>query len=255
MVKLKIVRFKHSEGVGYGVLEKRCVYPVKGNIFTKYEVLDKPIDVENIKLLSPINPGKIIAVGLNYFNHVGEFDFAASVPEEPIIFLVANTAVIGPDESIKLCSYERRIDHEGELVTVIGKECTNIEEEEALDYVFGYTCGNDVSDRDIQKKDGQWTRGKSYPTFKPLGPWIETELDPNDLDIQTFVNGELKQNSNTKYMIFSTANLVSFLSKFMTLYPGDVIMTGTPEGVGPIKRGDVVEVKIEGIGVLRNPVE
>ncbi|MDK2824454.1 MAG: hypothetical protein PWP71_2372 [Clostridia bacterium] len=251
---MKFIRFSLAGEIGYGVLQDGVINPIEGDLFNNYKILEKTIDLKDVKLLPPISPGKIIAVGLNYLDHVGEVSAAASVPEEPMTFMVSNTAVIGPDDNIKLASYERRTDHECELVVVIGKECFNVSEDKALDYVFGYTCGNDVSDREIQKKDGQWTRAKSFPTYKPLGPWIETELDPTNLDIQTYVNGELKQNSNTKHMIFPVARLISFLSSFMILYPGDVIYSGTPQGVSPIKSGDVVEVKIHGIGVLKNKV-
>jgi len=252
---MKFLRFKQGNFISQGILKGETIQPIEGNIFDQFRITEKSINLQDVELLNPLNPGKIIVVGLNYSDHVGELNFAAKLPDEPITFLVSNTAVIGPNGTIKLNSYEHRVDHECELVAVIGKECTNVTEEEALDYVFGFTCGNDVSDRDLQNKDGQWTRGKSFPTFKPIGPWIETDLDPNNLKIQTFVNGEIRQDSTTKHMIFPTAKLVSFLSGFMTLYPGDIIMTGTPEGVSPIKKGDTVEVKIEGIGTLTNFVE
>ncbi len=250
---MKLVRYEYLGQEGYGVYKEENIYPIEGEVFGKFEVTSKALKREKVILLNPVNPGKIIAIGLNYADHAGEFDF--KLPEEPLIFMVSNTSVIGPEDKITITSPGRRVDFEGELVVIIGKECFGVKEEEALDYVLGYTCGNDVSDRYIQKKDGQWTRAKSYPTYKPMGPWIETELNPDNLSIETLVNGEVKQSSNTKHMIFSVAQLVSFVSQFMPLYPGDAIYTGTPEGVGRLDHGDWVEVKIEGIGTLKNQVE
>lgn len=254
---MKIVKFEKNGQTSYGVYNEEggSINYIAGNIFESFVVEKETIPLGEVKILAPVCPGKLIAVGLNYLDHVGEVDVATKIPEEPMIFMASSTAVIGPADNILLASKDRRTDHECELVVIIGKECFKVSEEKALDYVFGYTCGNDVSDRDIQSKDGQWTRAKSYPTYKPMGPWIETELDPTNLEISSYVNGELKQSSNTKHMIFPVSTVISFLSQFMQLYPGDVIYSGTPKGVSPIKEGDVVEIYIQGIGKLANPVK
>ncbi|MDW8059086.1 MAG: fumarylacetoacetate hydrolase family protein [Thermomicrobium sp.] len=209
---------------------------------------------ESFPVLPPIErPSKIVAVGLNYAAHVTENDPTRKIPDEPVLFLKPPSALLGHGGTI-LLPPGNRIDYEAELCVVIGRRARRVRESEALDYVLGYTCGNDVSHRDQQYKDGQWVRGKGYDTFCPLGPWIETEVDPSDLAIVSRLNGELRQNSRTSQMLFPPAFLISFISNVMTLEPGDVIMTGTPFGVGPMVPGDVIEVEIEGIGVLRNPV-
>ncbi|WP_448575482.1 fumarylacetoacetate hydrolase family protein [Thermomicrobium sp.] len=205
-------------------------------------------------VLPPVErPSKIVAVGLNYAAHVTENDPSRKIPDEPVLFLKPPSALLGHGGTI-LLPPGNRIDYEAELCLVIGRRAQRVPEASALDYVLGYTCGNDVSHRDLQYKDGQWVRGKGFDTFCPLGPWIETELDPSDLAIVSRLNGELRQNSRTSQMLFPLAFLVSFISQVMTLEPGDVIMTGTPYGVGPMVPGDVIEVEIEGIGVLQNLV-
>ncbi|MDI3311879.1 MAG: fumarylacetoacetate hydrolase family protein, partial [Thermoanaerobacterium sp.] len=176
-------------------------------------------------------------------------------PDEPTLFIKPATAAIGHDDYIVIPKMSERVDYEGELAVVIKKTAKDVSEDEALDYVLGYTIANDVTARDLQSKDGQWTRAKSFDTFLPIGPWIETDLDPSNLEIKTYVNGVLKQHSNTKHLIFSVPKLVSFISHVMTLNPGDVILTGTPSGVGPIKSGDIVTIEIEGIGKLINKVK
>lgn len=208
--------------------------------------------LDEVRLLAPCRPSKIVAVGLNYRHHALEFKQA--LPQEPLIFLKPSTAVIGPEQAIVLPRGCRRVDYEGELGVVIGRRASRVPEQAAMRCVLGYTCVNDVTERTLQKVDGQWTRAKSFDTFAPVGPWIETDIDPGHLHLETRLNGMVKQRGNTGDLIFGVARLVSFISGVMTLLPGDVISTGTPEGVGPLAPGDAVEVAIEGIGTLRNQV-
>ncbi len=214
-------------------------------VFDSYEI---PISV--VKFLPPVEPSKIIAVGLNYIDHAEELNMP--VPEEPIIFMKPSTAVIGHEDCIILPDQSQRVDYEGELAVVMAEDCRRVSESEAADYILGYTCFNDVTARDLQGKDGQWTRAKSFDTFAPLGPYIAEIDDPGKLGIQTRVNGRVVQKSNTSNLIFDVFQLVAFVSSIMTLKAGDVIATGTPAGVGMLKNGDVVEVEIDRIGVLRN---
>lgn len=207
---------------------------------------------EKARLLAPVTPSKVVAVGLNYRDHALEMN--EEIPEEPRIFLKPSTSVIGPGEPIVLPAISRRVDYEAELAVVIGRKARHVRPEEASSYILGYTCLNDVTARDLQRKDVQWTRSKSFDTFCPLGPAVETELDPRDLAIVARVNGVVRQSSRTANLIFSVPELLSFISQVMTLLPGDVIATGTPPGVGPLSPGDRVEVEIEGIGTLANPV-
>ena len=204
------------------------------------------------QLLAPTAPTKIVAVGRNYADHAKEL--GNDTPPEPIIFLKPPTAVLAPNGTIVRPPQSQRVDHEGELAIVIGREARNVDRAKWRDYVRGFTCANDVTARDLQKKDVQFTRAKSFDTFCPLGPCIETDLDPSDLSIQTRVNGEIRQNGRTSDMVFPCDVLVEFITGVMTLLPGDVILTGTPAGVGPLKSGDTVEVEISGIGTLRNVV-
>jgi 2-keto-4-pentenoate hydratase/2-oxohepta-3-ene-1,7-dioic acid hydratase in catechol pathway len=194
----------------------------------------------------------VVCIGRNYVEHAREHD--AEVPDIPLIFLKPPSSVIGPGEKIILPPQSQRVEHEAELVIVIGKTCRWVSAENALDYVFGYTVGLDITARDLQRRDGQWTRGKGFDTFCPLGPWIETELDPSDALITCHVNEEMRQMASTRDMVFTVRQLMAFISSVMTLLPGDVIMTGTPAGVGPLVSGDTVRVTIEGIGTLQNPV-
>ncbi len=203
--------------------------------------------------MDTINPTKIIAIGLNYTDHAKELKMA--MPERPLIFMKPSTSVIGSGDAIILPAQTKELNYEGELAVVIKEKTKNISKDEARRFIAGYTCGNDVTARDIQRIDGQWTRAKSFDTFCPLGPWIVADIDPTNLSIITRVNGIVKQNSNTKNMIFDVFDLVSFISEIMTLLPGDVIITGTPPGVGIIEAGDTVEVEIEGIGILKNVVK
>lgn len=230
----------------YGVISGNSIVTFGGFSFNSFEL-------NKVKLLSPCKPTKAVCVGLNYGDHIDEM--GDKRPEEPTLFIKPSSAVIGPDDYIVLPEMSTRVDYEGELAVVIKDTAKNVAEKDALNYVLGYTIANDVTARDLQAKDGQWTRAKSFDTFLPLGPWIETDLDPSNLDITTYVNGEVRQKSNTKHLIFNVPKLVSFISHVMTLNPGDVILTGTPAGVGPLKSGDVVSVEIEGIGKLTNRVK
>jgi len=250
---VKILRVKCKERVSYGILEGEKVLLVKGDPFFGFNEFGPLIPLEEVKLLPPVEPTKIIGLGLNYRDHAEEVGL--KVPSEPLIFLKPSTSVIGPEEPIIIPPSSQRVDYEGELAIVISKRAKGISLEEAHKYILGYTCFNDVTARDIQLREKQWTRAKGYDTFAPLGPWIETEIDPTNLSLETLVNGERRQLSNTKNLIFNPFELVSFISHIMTLLPGDIIATGTPSGIGPLKEGDIVEVRIEGIGTLRNPVK
>jgi 2-keto-4-pentenoate hydratase/2-oxohepta-3-ene-1,7-dioic acid hydratase in catechol pathway len=203
-------------------------------------------------LLAPCAPTKIVAVGVNYADHAKEF--GKEPPQEPLIFLKPPSAVIGPGDPIRLTPLSRRVDYEGELAVVIGKRTRNVTPARAARHILGYTIVNDVTARDLQKRDGQWARAKGFDTFAPLGPWIVAGVSPDDLKIETFVNGRRRQSSRTSQLVFNVRRLVSFISRAMTLEPGDVISTGTPAGVGPLTRGDRVEVRVEKIGALVNTV-
>ncbi|MFM9106336.1 MAG: fumarylacetoacetate hydrolase family protein [Chloroflexota bacterium] len=211
-------------------------------------------DASSAHLLAPVQPGKIVCVGLNYLKHVTERDPTRVVPTEPVIFWKPNSSIIGPGETIRIANPGNRTDYEAELAIVIGSGGRDIPERDALSHVFGYTCANDVSDRVLQKQDGQFVRAKGFHTYCPVGPWIDTDLDPNDLPVRSRLNGDLRQDQRTSSMLFGPAFLVSFISRIMTLDPGDLILTGTPENVGELAPGDVIEVEGGGVGVLRNPV-
>lgn len=208
--------------------------------------------MDEVKILPPVQPSKVVCVGLNYRDHAEELNM--DLPEEPILFLKPPTTIISHEDSIIYPPQSHQVDYEAELAVVIGREARFVNQEDAFDYIAGYTALNDVTARDLQQKDGQWTRAKSFDTFCPLGPWIETEMDPYNQNISLKLNNEVKQNSNTKNMIFHVDELVEYISHIMTLNPGDVIATGTPPGVGPMQVGDVVGVEVEGIGILKNIV-
>lgn len=250
---MRLVRFRFADRIATGVVEGDLVRVLRGTFFEDPLPTGEEIPLDDVRLLAPVLPSKVVAVGKNYAAHAAEF--GGEVPEEPLIFMKPSTAVSGPGDLIPLPTISRRVDYEGELAVVMGRLARNVPAEEAGKYVLGYTCGNDVTLRDLQKKDGQWTRAKGFDGSCPLGPWIETELDPTDVRIQTRVNGETRQSASTADMVFGVATLIAFVTTSMTLLPGDVIMTGTPEGVGPLGPGDRVEVEIEGLGVLSNTVE
>ena len=250
-----ILRYQSTSGPAYGLVENHIVYALEGDVFGALQKGKQVGSLQDMTLLAPIQPGKIVAIGRNYAEHAKEH--GADVPQEPLLFLKATSAVIGPDEQIILTPLSERVEHESELVLVIGKRARNVPEGKAWDHVLGVTCGNDVTARDLQRSDGQWSRAKGFDTFCPLGPWIVTHLKPEeigDLGITCRVNGAMKQMGSTRDMLFPPARLIAYITAAMTLFPGDMIMTGTPAGVSPLEAGDVVEVEVEGIGVLRNPV-
>lgn len=248
---MRYVRFKKNNEIKYGILEKDEVIAELETDFLS-ALTANTHRLSEVELLAPCQPTKIVAVGLNYSDHAKELNMA--VPPEPILFLKPSTSIIGPGEEIRYPTMCQQLDYEGELALVIKKECRFIKPEQAQDSILGYTCFNDVTARDLQRKDGQWTRAKSFDTFSPLGPWIVDDLNPGNLRIELRLNGETKQSSTTRNLIFAIPILVSFASHVMTLLPGDVITTGTPPGVGPMQLNDRVEVFIEGIGILRNVV-
>ena len=256
---MKILRFAINRKIKYGVLEGDRVRVMPGtpyNYFRKpggsFRLTESTYKLPEVRLLAPCLPSKIVALGLNYRSHAEETKL--QIPSVPLIFLKPSTAVIGPDDKIVYPKVSKRVDYEGELAVVIGRRARAVDRSKAKEYILGYTCFNDVSARYEQRDDGQWTRAKSYDTFAPIGPYIETEISPDDLKLETYLNGELRQSARTSDLIFPVDMLVSFISSIMTLLPGDVIATGTPSGIGPMKPGDVVEVKIENIGMLRNYV-
>ncbi|HOT85216.1 MAG: hypothetical protein BWX56_00473 [Euryarchaeota archaeon ADurb.Bin023] len=249
---MKLLRYNNNDKIENGIFENNTIKKIKGDLFSEFQVTETEIDPSSVKLLPPTMPTKIVAVGLNYRDHAKELKM--EIPKNPIIFIKPASTVIGPEDPIIYPETSNQVDYEAELGIVIGKRAKNIEKDEAKEYILGYTVFNDVTARDLQKKDTQWTRSKSYDTFAPIGPMIETSVNPFDLPISLKLNGITKQNSSTKNMIFNCYELLEFISEIMPLEPGDVIATGTPPGVGPMNRGDIVEAKIEGIGVLKNYV-
>lgn len=255
LIVMKYVRLINSENeLKYGVIEGEMVRLLDGSFLdSKSNPTDIYLPLDGITLLAPVEPSKVICVGLNYALHIKEMNH--KLPEDPVIFMKAPTCIIGPEAEIVYPRISQQVDYEAELAVIIGSTIKDVTEAEAAEAIFGYTCANDVTARDLQKKDGQWTRGKSFDTFCPIGPWIVTDIDPNQLDIQLLLNGEVKQSSNTRNFITSVPKLVSFISQVMTLIPGDVVLTGTPEGVGPMQSGDEVIVKIQAIGELHNTLK
>jgi len=249
---MKIVRFSHVGKAEYGILYADAVRSIEDSPFSEIKETNQYYRLSDLKLLPPCLPSKIVALGVNYRSHSEEMNHAP--PDEPLIFIKPSTSVIGPEDNILYPPSSTRVDYEGELGVVIKSKARNVSVTEASEYILGYTCVNDVTARDLQAKDKQWTRAKGFDTFCPLGPCIETELNPFTLVLETRLNGIVKQQSNTFQLIFNVHELVSFISRVMTLLPGDVIATGTPGGIGPMQPGDTVEVKIEGIGTLRNYV-
>jgi 2-keto-4-pentenoate hydratase/2-oxohepta-3-ene-1,7-dioic acid hydratase in catechol pathway len=249
---MKIVRFTADSRVKYGILNDESIQAIVGSPFRRIKSSDHRYRLSEVKLLSPCVPSKIVALGLNYRSHAEET--RNPIPKNPLIFIKPPTAVIGPEDNIVYPPSSTRVDYECELGVVIKRPAKRVSEEDALNYVLGYTCFNDVTARDHQRDDVQWTRGKSFDTFAPVGPCIETELNPGNVTIETYLNGELKQRGNTRDLIFSVPVLISFISQVMTLLPGDIIATGTPSGISPMHPGDTVEIKIEPIGTLRNYV-
>lgn len=252
---MRIVRFERQGRTGYGILEGEQISvlwgtPLNGGLA---KTTGEVVSLAEVRLLAPSEPSKIVALGLNYREHAAEY--GSTIPLEPLLFLKPSTAVIGPEADIVYPAMSRRVDYEAELAVVLGRTTRHVPEEKALEYVLGYTCFNDVTARDLQRKDGQFTRAKGFDTFAAFGPWVETDIgDPDGLTVEAYLNGEQKQSSNTADMVFGVATLVSFISRIMTLLPGDVVATGTPAGIGPMQVGDVVEIRVERIGTLRNQV-
>jgi len=250
-LKMKLGRFFYANKTFFGLLEDDMVRVIK--CIDPLTVSNETYPKEALKILSPVKPSKVICVGLNYKDHANELKL--EIPKTPVLFLKPPTCVIGHMENIIYPEHmSKQVDYEGELAIVIKKECRNVSEKESKNYILGYTCANDVTARDLQPKNGQWTIAKSFDTFLPLGPIITDEIDPNNSNIKTYLNGQVVQSSNTNNFIFPVETLVSYISSIMTLKPFDVIITGTPSGIGPMKQGDVVEVEIEGIGRLTNYV-
>lgn len=250
---MRIARFSTDDGMSFGVIEDDTVAAISAHPFGDPVFTGERFPLADVRLLAPILPSKVVAIGKNYAAHAEEM--GGEAPAEPLIFGKPSTSVIGPGEAIaypqKLSS---RVDYEGELAVVIGRMCREVPASRAADVILGYTCANDVTARDLQKADGQWTRAKGFDTFCPLGPWIETEADPADLAIATTVNGDVRQQARTSQLMHDIPTIIEYISQVMTLLPGDVILTGTPEGVGPLEIGDEVSVTIESIGTLTNRV-
>jgi len=250
---MRLIRFQTKvEAIQYGWVNDDLVGRITGSPFGEYQRSEANLPLESVILHPPIIPGKIICVGRNYLEHVKEQN--AELPTTPLIFLKPPSSVIAHMQTIVLPPQSQQVDHEAELVIVIGKRGRWIQPTEAYDHIYGYTIGNDVTARDLQRKDGQWTRSKGFDTFCPLGPWVDTEFDPVDAIITCHVNGVLRQMASTRDMIFRIDQIIAYISSIMTLEVGDAIMTGTPAGISPLNPGDVVESAIEGLGILRNPV-
>jgi 2-keto-4-pentenoate hydratase/2-oxohepta-3-ene-1,7-dioic acid hydratase in catechol pathway len=249
---MRLLRFRYGDRIATGAMEPGAddVRALKGTFFEDPLPTGEVVPLDDVHLLAPVLPSKLVCVGKNYAAHAAEFGM--DVPEEPLLFLKPSTAVIGPNDPIRLLPISRRVDYEGELAVVIGRIARDVKAEDAFKYILGYTCANDVTLRDLQKTDDQWARAKGFDGSCPIGPWIETELDPTDAVVRTRVNAEIRQQASTADMVFGVATLLEYVTTFMTLLPGDALLTGTPEGVGALADGDVVEVEVEGVGVLRN---
>jgi 2-keto-4-pentenoate hydratase/2-oxohepta-3-ene-1,7-dioic acid hydratase in catechol pathway len=249
---MKIIRYQDGSVIKWGVVEENNVREMEGDPFGHFHLSSKTKKIEGVRLLSPCLPSKIVALGLNYRDHAQEVKM--ELPKEPLLFLKPSTSVIGPGEAVVYPKMSKQVDYEAELAVVIRKVAKAVPEERAAEYILGYTCFNDVTARDLQSKDKQWTRAKGFDSFAPIGPWIVTDIDPHHLEVSSYLNGERRQHSNTKNLIFGPHRLVSFISYVMTLLPGDVIATGTPSGIGPMAIGDKIDVVIQGIGTLSNTV-
>jgi 2-keto-4-pentenoate hydratase/2-oxohepta-3-ene-1,7-dioic acid hydratase in catechol pathway len=248
-----IGRFQRGEEIFHAKVVDGELFKLKGDVFGSPSFEKKPMPARGLKLLTPVAPSKVIAVGLNYADHARESGL--DLPKEPLFWFKAPTSLIPDGAKIEIPFATHRVDFEAELAIVIGRRVRNVTPAAAARYIFGYTAAQDISDRTIQNAESQWARAKSFDTFTPLGPYIETKIDPHDLSIQLFQNGQLRQNSNTSQLIFNCFSLVSFISTNMTLLPGDVILTGTPSGVGPIQSGDRLEVRIQSLAPLVNMVK
>ncbi|MCP4684388.1 MAG: fumarylacetoacetate hydrolase family protein [bacterium] len=250
----KYVRFEslgHPDGC-YGIIEDNLVRPISGPVWLGGDFVTQVEPLESVGLLAPVEPSKIVCIGLNYHAHVEASHSADNAPERPLVFLKPPSSIIGPGQRIVHPEESERVDYEAELGVVIGKTARNVAAENADEYIFGFTCVNDVTARDLQKKDGQWSRAKGFDTFCPVGPWIVPELDYRDVLVEGVHNGVVKQSGRTSLMIFDIPYLISYISRIMTLNPGDLISTGTPAGIAPMKSGDTIDVRVKGIGTLEN---
>lgn len=241
----KYCRINHRGKPTWGVVQGNTIKVVDGDLFAEHRVLDETVSIESPRLLPPVVPSKIVCVGLNYEDHVKESQSSNVVPQEPVLFMKPTTALIGPEEIIVCPPSSQRVDFEGEIGVVLKSRCRDLSPEQIEQQIFGVTCVNDVTARDLQKKDLQWTRGKGFDTFCPVGPYLVSGLDYMNLSVTSRLNGEVRQSSNSNYMIFSIPKLISFINHIMTLLPGDLIVTGTPQGVGPMKDGDIIEIEVE----------
>jgi 2-keto-4-pentenoate hydratase/2-oxohepta-3-ene-1,7-dioic acid hydratase in catechol pathway len=251
---MRLVRFRYGDRIATGGIDQGVddIRILQGTFFEDPLPTGEQVPLADVRLLAPVLPSKLVCVGKNYAAHAAEF--GSDVPEEPLLFLKPSTAVIGPNDPIQLLSISTRVDYEGELAVVIGRLARNVRAEDAYRYILGYTCANDVTLRDLQHTNDQWARAKGFDGSCPLGPWVETELDPNDIRIETRLNGDIRQAAQTSDMVFGVAELIEYITTFMTLLPGDAVLTGTPEGVGRLEAGDIVEVEVDGVGALVNPV-
>jgi 2-keto-4-pentenoate hydratase/2-oxohepta-3-ene-1,7-dioic acid hydratase in catechol pathway len=248
-----IGRFRKGDDIFYAKVVEGELFRLEGDVFSSPSFSKKATPRKGVKTLVPIEPSKIIAIGLNYADHIREM--GRELPKEPLFWFKATTSLLPDGGKIEVPYPQHRTDFEAELAIVIGRKIRNVTPTVASRYIFGYTTAQDISDRNIQKAESQWARCKSFDTFTPLGPYVETQIDPSELSIQQFQNGQLRQNSNTKQLIFKPAEIVSFVSTNLTLLPGDVILTGTPSGVGPIQSGNKLEVRIQGLAPLINSVK
>jgi 2-keto-4-pentenoate hydratase/2-oxohepta-3-ene-1,7-dioic acid hydratase in catechol pathway len=256
---VRICRFSHEGDVSFGVVEgpgddpaDLVVHAMAGHPFAPMQPTGVQHPLSAVRLLAPVLPSKVVCIGKNYADHVAEM--GGEAPAAPVTFLKPSTSVVGPGDPVVLPRDSERVDHEAELAVVIGRLCREVPRERVADVVLGYTVGNDVTARDHQRADGQWTRGKGHDTFCPLGPWVETELDPADLRVTCSVDGELRQDGRTSQLLHDVGAVIEWVTAFMTLLPGDVVLTGTPAGVGPLHPGATVTATVEGVGSLVNPV-
>jgi 2-keto-4-pentenoate hydratase/2-oxohepta-3-ene-1,7-dioic acid hydratase in catechol pathway len=251
---MRLLRFRHGDRIATGAVQlgEDRIQVLAGTFFEDPLPTGDEVPIDDVFPLAPVLPSKLVCVGKNYAAHAAEFGM--EVPEEPLLFLKPSTAVIGPGDPIRLLPINRRTDYEGELAVVIGRLARHVRAEDAYRFILGYTCANDVTLRDLQKMDDQWTRAKGFDGSCPLGPWIETDVDPTDVVVETRLNGDVVQRASTSDLVFGVATLIEYITEFMTLLPGDVLLTGTPEGVGKLTEDDIIEVEVEGVGSLKNRV-
>jgi len=247
-----LVRFRRNGDTSYGFLDNDNITPLTAAPWNGGEELPETVALKEVTLKAPVEPSKVVCIGLNYHAHVAASQSAENAPERPLIFLKPSSSIIGPGDKIIHPTQSERIDYEAELGVVISKTAKDVTEDKAMDYIYGFTCVNDVTARDLQKKDGQWSRAKGFDTFCPVGPWIVTELNWADVLVEGILNDEVKQSGRTSLMIFNIPYLISYISSVMTLNPGDIISTGTPAGIAPMKSGDKIVVRVEGVGSLEN---